>query len=90
MRQRRWLELENDYDFYILYHPGKANVVVDALSHRGPGQLYSMRQMAPELAADMVRSEIELVVGGLTNITLQSTLLERIKEAQFIDPQLIE
>ncbi|XP_060969630.1 uncharacterized protein LOC133036881 [Cannabis sativa] len=35
MRQRRWLELVKDYDCEILYHPGKANVVVDALSRKG-------------------------------------------------------
>nr|GEW30205.1 putative reverse transcriptase domain-containing protein [Tanacetum cinerariifolium] len=32
MRQRRWLELLSDYDCEIRYHPGKANVVADALS----------------------------------------------------------
>ncbi|GKC76856.1 hypothetical protein Tco_1127630 [Tanacetum coccineum] len=32
MRQRRWLELLADYDCEICYHPGKANVVADALS----------------------------------------------------------
>ncbi|WMV38677.1 hypothetical protein MTR67_032062, partial [Solanum verrucosum] len=32
LRQRRWLELLKDYDMSILYHPGKANVVADALS----------------------------------------------------------
>ena len=32
VRQRRWMELLKDYDCEIKYHPGKANVVVDALS----------------------------------------------------------
>ncbi|GJX81315.1 putative reverse transcriptase domain-containing protein [Tanacetum coccineum] len=34
MRQRRWIELLSDYDCEIRYHPGKANVVADALSHK--------------------------------------------------------
>ena len=39
LRQRRWLELLKDYDCIILYHPGKANVVADALSRKSMGSL---------------------------------------------------
>ena len=35
IRQRRWVKLFKDFDCKILYHPGKANVVADALSRRG-------------------------------------------------------
>jgi len=34
MRQRRWMEFLKDYDFELLYHLGKANVMVDALSRK--------------------------------------------------------
>jgi hypothetical protein len=34
LRQRRWLELIKDYNLEVHYHPGKANVVADALSRK--------------------------------------------------------
>jgi len=34
MRQRRWIEFLKEYDFELLYHLGKANVVADALSRK--------------------------------------------------------
>ena len=39
LRQRRWLELFKDYDCIIDYHPGKANVVADALSRKAMAAL---------------------------------------------------
>ena len=42
MSQRRWMEFLEDYDFTLHYHPGKANVVVDALSRKSRGELASI------------------------------------------------
>ena len=42
MRQRRWLELIKDYDCEINYYPGKANVVVDALSRKSMVELAAL------------------------------------------------
>ena len=41
-RQRRWMEFLVDYDFTLHYHPGKANVVVDALNRKSWGALASI------------------------------------------------
>ena len=41
MRQRRWIEYLEDYDFTLHYHPGKANVVADVLSWKSQGVLAS-------------------------------------------------
>ncbi|GKC51156.1 hypothetical protein Tco_1073901 [Tanacetum coccineum] len=45
MRQRRWIELFSDYDCEICYHPGKANVVADALSRKERIKPKSIRAM---------------------------------------------
>ena len=42
MRQRRWMESLEDYEFTLHYHPGKANVVADALSRKSQGALASI------------------------------------------------
>ena len=42
MRQRRWMEFLEDYDFTLRYHPGKANVVADALNRKSRGVLASI------------------------------------------------
>ena len=54
MRQRRWLELLKDYDLDIVYHPGKANVVADALNRKthqevAVARLTSQRSLQAEL-----------------------------------------
>ena len=42
MRQHRWMEYLEDYDFTLHYHPGKANVMADALSWMSRGVLASV------------------------------------------------
>ena len=42
MRQRRWMEYLEDYDFTLHYHHGKANLVADALSQKSRGVLASV------------------------------------------------
>ena len=42
MRQRRWMEYLEDYDFTLHYHPGKENFVADALSQKSRGVLVSV------------------------------------------------
>ena len=42
MRQHRWMEFLEDYDFTLHYHPGKANVVADALRQKSRGVLASI------------------------------------------------
>ena len=42
MRQHRWMEFLEDYDFTLHYHSGKENVVADALSRRSLGVLASV------------------------------------------------
>jgi hypothetical protein len=49
LRQCRWLELIKDYDLGINYHPGKANVVADALSHKRYSNATFARRMQLEL-----------------------------------------
>ncbi|KAA3477054.1 integrase [Gossypium australe] len=47
LRQLRWLELIKDYELVIDYHPGKANVVADALSRKS---LFALRAMDTRIA----------------------------------------
>ncbi|KAL4026616.1 hypothetical protein IC575_015052 [Cucumis melo] len=93
MRQRRWLELVKDYECEILYHPGKANVAVDALSRKVSHSAALITRQAP-LHRDLERAEIAVSVGAVTmqlaQLTVQPTLRQRIIDAQSNVPYLVE
>ncbi|KAH0744677.1 hypothetical protein KY290_032670 [Solanum tuberosum] len=55
LRQQRWLELLKDYDMSILYHPGKANVIADALSRLYMGSTAHVEEVKKELVKDVHR-----------------------------------
>ena len=90
MRQRRWLELVKDYDCVINYHPGKANVVADALSRKSSGSIATLITVQKPLLRDLEHMEIEIVLSGtvakLSALTLQPTLIGKIKDGQATDP----
>jgi hypothetical protein len=85
LRQRRWLELIKDYDLRINYHPGKANVVADALSRKMYCNATFARRMPPEL-----RREVEYLNLGMANedkvvMEVEPTLEVEIREGQLED-----
>ena len=71
LRQRRWMELIKDYDCVIDYHPGKANVVADALSRKTMQTLRTLN------------SHLSLIDDGtvVTELIARPSLLNRVQEA---------
>ncbi|KAK8521637.1 hypothetical protein V6N12_031531 [Hibiscus sabdariffa] len=78
LRQRRWMELLKDYDLVIDYHPGKTNVVADALSRK------------PNFASLAINAHFRLIKEQklLSKLQVQSDLVSLIKELQRMDPEL--
>jgi hypothetical protein len=92
MRQRRWLELIKDYDISIQYHPGKANVVADALSRKNFGSLYSLTTQ-PRMVQELNHMKIEVLQESksddvLASFKIESELIAKIKEGQREDGEL--
>ena len=75
LRQRRWLELIKDYDLEIHYHPGKANVIADALSRKASCSGVSATVLHETLCQEMEKMNLPIVAEGtLTNLVLTPTL----------------
>ena len=92
MRQRRWLEFLKDYDFGLSYHPGKANVVADALSRKS---LHISSLMARELDLIEQFRDLSLVCETtphsvkLGMLKLTNDFLDKVKEGQRGDLSLV-
>jgi hypothetical protein len=69
LRQRRWLELIKDYDHGINYHPGKANVVADALSRKKYCNANFAKGIRPELHKEI--NYLNLAIVNDTTVTME-------------------
>jgi hypothetical protein len=86
MRQRRWLELIKDYDLEVHYHPGKANVVADALSRKSHCHCLSVEVFNNTLCWEMRKLSLEIVSqGSLNHIAVEPILQDSIIRAQLHD-----
>src|SRR4051812_36842506 len=85
MRHRRWLEYLADYTFTMHYHPGKANVVADALSRRSYAKLFSLslqsQRITPDLYGLLQAKSQESRVGRLFSLVALPSLLTKVKES---------
>ncbi|CAL2257384.1 unnamed protein product [Prunus armeniaca] len=90
LRQRRWLELIKDYDCTIEHHPGRANVVANALSRKSSGSIAYFRWRYVPIMVEMRKLRVELSVDDqgalLATLHVRPVLVERIVAAQSQDP----
>jgi hypothetical protein len=91
LRQRRWLELIKDYGLGINYHPGKANMVADALSHRSHVSQLVVGSMPFELCEEFDKLNLRIVANmKATKMEVGSNLLQEIWKNQVEDEKIQE
>ena len=90
MRHRRWLELIKDYDLEIHYHPGKTNVVADALSQKSYVNMAVAFQMPKELCEEFESLSLEFVHHTTRTFVAEPTLEQEIRTHQTQDEKLQE
>jgi hypothetical protein len=91
LRRRRWLELITDYDPGINYHPGKANVVADALSRGSHVSQLVMDSMPFELCEEFDKLNLRIVANTeAIEMEVSSSLLQEIRRGQVKDEKIQE
>jgi hypothetical protein len=90
LRQHRWLELIEDYDVGINYHPGKANIVADALSRKKYYNDTLASRMGPELLREIRYLNLAMVNKIAMAVEMEPTLEVEIKKAHLEDEKLKE
>jgi hypothetical protein len=90
LRQRRWLELIKDYDLGINYHPGKANVVADALSRKKYCNATFVKRIRPELHKEIKYLNLTIVNDATVAMEVKPTLEAEIRKGQLEDVKLKE
>ena len=92
MRQRRWMELIKDYDCVIDYHPGKANIVADALSRKGKAIMNNIEIKRQGSIVEMRKMGLWLSLGPegslLAQLKILSALRDKVLEAQQVDEKV--
>nr|GEY37075.1 reverse transcriptase domain-containing protein [Tanacetum cinerariifolium] len=83
MRQRRWKELLSDYDCEIRYHPGKANVVADALSRKEREKPLRVRSLVLTDHKDSMQQILEAQVESIKKGNVQKEDLRRMQKQIF-------
>ena len=85
------MELIKDYDMKLHYHPGKANVIADALSRKSYANTLVSGGLPQELVDDLKELRLDIVPRGfVAAMEVQSTLLGKIQEAQKDDKEIAE
>jgi hypothetical protein len=89
LRQCRWLELIKDYDLDIQYHPGKANLVEDALSRKGQANTVLAFQLPEELMKEFEGLNLGMAAHteGVT-LEVAFTLEQQIRKGQLEDVEI--